>query len=518
MTGDAVGNHRRAGLLPLGIILLLTVVMWVALRGPGSDPDGLNYALNMEAGDPARAFPSDHLLWHGIVWCLWALARLFDPLIRPVPIQQFLNLILVGSSIALLFHYLKARRNQWWAGLGVLASFGILKAMAGEDVDAGPVLATTVFLFLLPASAQKPGNLATIVLLAAMPLLNKSLFLLYPGYVIAHLLFSNEEFKTRLIRSLSIGVAACLLSLAGFWLVWLGVQNGKIPFTAWMASYAAKSSGFWAGSLREVVIGIPIVIGRIFVSLTPYKAYQTGSFIGLIGIVLSGMAVLCLLWLVVKSLTRNKAIQKEANNHHEVMGMLVGIAPMLLFFCLWTPGYYTYWSRFLPVLWLILALRMPLRGWTKMAACALPVLLLVVNDPSLWQAKEGEEAGRLTHWLDDTVQAGDLVVLGGEGVLFDGKMLTYHLGADVVMLDYVGKLDSGEEFLRFCLQEAMGRGGHIWLVADRGRFSANRIISGESDAINKGRAILAKVCAIGEKKRMNDLGFEDAGIASCQPR
>ncbi len=512
-------NGKKAGLFFPILILLLAVVLWVALHGPGTDPDGLNYAMNLETGDPSIFLASDHILWHMLAGGILIVLRMFDSAIRPVPAQQIVNLLMLLSALILFINYLRKSRKPWlWATSGLLFSYAALKAAVSEDVDSGAILAVVLCCYLLPDSPQRPGFWWQILILAALPWLHKSLILLLPGYFIAYLCFSKDSFPIRLTKPAIICVLGGLIALAGFGLTWWLALNGRLAFWSWMTSYAGKSSYFWANSITSLILGIPVSLYRIFLSLTPYKGWQFGSLWGMVGLALSGVAIVLILWLAIRSLWRGKNPAQNSRQMAGAGGILLGIVPSVIFLCFWIPGYYTLWSRFLPAIWLILALRLPLQGWTKKIAWALPVLLLAVNVPSLWQAKDGEEAGRLTRWLDGTLQQGDLVILGGGGVLFDGKILSYHLGADVVMLDYIGKMDDGREFLCNRMQETNSKGRHIWLVADRGRFSSNRVISGESSAITKGRAILDKACSVGDEKRFNDPGFEDAGISSCQLR
>lgn len=510
---------KVAGRWQVLILLGLTVVVWFLLRGWGSDPDGLNYALNIETNDPTRFLGSDHPLWHILVWAGWTAGRLVMPDLRPVPVEQLVNLILFCVALYLFCRYLALKgKSWWWAGLGLLASFASLRAMSGEHVDSGSILATVILLFLLPGSPRLPRLWMQPLLLALLPWFHKTLFLFFPGYFLAWLCFSSENYPSRLIKPFLITLIATAVSLVGFGKIWLLFFSGQVPFSGWFLSYVGKETGFWASSLSSVFVGVPTSLYRMFLSLSPYKLWQIGNWLGLAGLALSGLALLMIALLVVRSIWRGKMESSALQENTAVWSMLIAIAPSLLFFCFWMPGMYYFWSRFLPVFWLVLALCLPLRGWVKRVAWALPVLLLAVNVPSLYQAKDGEEAGRLTRWLDGTVHRGDLVILGGEGVLFDGKMPQYHLGTDIVMLDHIGRVDDGEGFLHDRLQETISRNGHIWLVVDRGRFSSNRVISGESKAIQNGMLIVEKLCSIGEDKRFNDPGFEDAGISACQPR
>lgn len=500
------------------ILLAATVLLWFLLHGMGSDPDGLNYALNMETGDPVLFLGADHLLWHILVWLAWAFVKLFDPSIHPVVIQQLVNLLLFGGAIFLFYRYLTLK-NRWtiWAGLGLVASFASLRAMSGEHVDSGSILATMILLHILPGSPRQPRLWLQILLLALLPWFHKSLIAFYPGYFLAYLFMAEDKLHRRIIKPLLTATAALLVSIIGFGIVWWLLISSHIPFPNWVMSYVGKQTGFWANSISAVIVGIPISLYRIFLSLTPYKAWQMGSPIGLAGLGISILAIVGLALLSMKSIWKGKT-DSSASKNIGSFAIILAILPSAIFFCFWMPGMYYFWSRFLPAFWIVLALRMSETSFNRISAWCTVTMLMFVNSISLFSAKDGEEAGRLTKWVEQTAAKGDLIFIDGEGSLFDGKLLSYHLGVDVITLEYLNRREDASTWLKSQLEQAQAAGKHIWLVLDEGRFSSNRIISGESTAGQKGLELLQTHCTVSEKKPFSDPAFKDAGIAECSIR
>ena len=511
-------NGKKAGLLSLAIILLLAVVLWVALRGPGTDADGLKSAYLLETGQALRSL-SDHLLWQELGWLTYKVGLQIDAGMRGIAAQQIVNLILFSFALTALWGYMRMQGRPFWlVGLGLFASYTSLRCLTGEDVDVGPLLMTCLLLFILSGTTIQRKLLWTVLILSLAPVMHKSLTLLIAGWWLAEGFRGEGTLIKRTTRATLIAAISICIAFIFYYASWY-LLSGESEFWRWFFPHGQSTGEFF--SLNSMVIGKGFALAgyRTFLSITPLKALARGEILGYIGITLSAFSIILLIYLTTRTIWRGKsepAMPREQQS--AVNTMLLALLPSFIFFLFWIPGYYTYWARFLPVFWIILTLRLPERIATIWAKRLAMGVLLLVNLPSQFAAKDGEEAGIISRWLAPKLSPGDLVILPGNGVLYFGSMPQYHYHVNIATLDVVEVQNDPVGYIGTIGRGTFAQGNRVWLVMDYARWTSESVLQGEQRRFKSGLGSVEQAFALGPSESLADPNFKEAWVAECLPR
>jgi hypothetical protein len=145
-------------------------------------------------------------------------------------------------------------------------------------------------------------------------------------------------------------------------------------------------------------------------------------------------------------------------------------------------------------------------------------LLILINFPSQYSVRDGEEAGRLCRWLSPRLAPSDLVILPGNGILFFGTMPRYYYGVDVITLDVLEKQDDPAGWLGAKGDEVRQQGHKVWLLLDYAEWTSERVIQGEQVRFDKGMGAVQQAFVLGPKAEFDDPAMKEAWIAQCLPR
>jgi hypothetical protein len=511
-------NGKKAGLLSLAIILLLAIILWVVLRGPGTDADGLKSAYLLETGQALRSL-SDHLLWQELGWLTYTMGLQIDTGMRGIPAQQIVNLLLFSLAIVVLWSYLQRLGKPFWlVGLGLLASYTSLRCLTGEDVDVGPLLLTSLLLFILPGTNIRSKLLWTVLILSLAPVMHKSLTLLIAGWWLAEVFRGEGTPIKRVSRATLISAISVCIAFIFYYASWY-LLSGESEFWRWFFPHGQSTGEFF--SLNPLVIGKGFALAgyRTFLSITPLKALARGDILGYLGITLSAFSIILLVYLIARAIWRGKSESAMPREQQSVVNtMLLALLPSFIFFLFWIPGYYTYWARFLPVFWIILALRLPERIatiWAKRLAIG---ALMLVNMPSQFVAKDGEEAGVISRWIAPKLTPGDLLILPGNGVLYFGSMPQYHYHVNIATLDVIEVQNDPVGYIGTIGRDTFERGNRVWLVSDYARWTSESVLQGEQRRFERGVAAVEQTFTLGAKENLADPNFKEAWVAECLPR
>lgn len=516
-------DNRNSGIqnrsyLSLLLILTISLILWLTLRSPGIDADGLKSAYLIEMGDGLRSL-SDHLLWQELSWATYTIGKVIYPEMRGILAEQLVNLILFCLTLFLIWKYLRLHnKNSIYPLLGIIASYASFKCLTGEDVDVGPLLLFTLILFILPVPNKQRSILVSILVLSLALVMHKSLILLTAGWWLASVVYGEDSFWQRMLRSSLMLLLAGIIALGVYYLSWATLTH-EPDFLRWFFPHGENSQSFFSLNPLVVVKGIGLSSYRSFLNIIPIKLFAQGSIWGVIGLVFSGLVIMALILLVLRCLMRGKkANPVVGNDQHTIRTLLLVILPSVLFFLFWIPGYYTYWSRFLPIFWVLITFRIPSGNFNTLLNGSVIGLLALVNIGIPLATQPDEEAGIMTRWLAPKLSPGDLLILPGNGVLYFGSAAQYYYHADIMTLDVLEVMEHPEEYLEARSQEIWQKGHHIWFCSDYARWTSERILHGEQTKYAKGMKAVESVFRFGARDINTNPAMDEAWISECLPQ